>query len=150
MWSVHLTRHALLMLHSTDGCHKSSRVSRENCQSSQRFIHHGGGAGVDGLNASKLESVQDLRSVLVGGACVEAGTPLSWNPSWLIRVDRKAPRSRHLKMTEDAMRAVHQQFTTALEGLTRQSAELQNELAQSRQQAANELDLCCHLPGTRC
>ena len=42
-------------------------------------------------------------------------------------------------MTEDAMRAMHQQFTTALEGLTRQNAELQNELTQSRQQAANEL-----------
>ena len=42
-------------------------------------------------------------------------------------------------MTEDAMRPMHQQFTTALDGLTRQNAELQNELAQSRQQAANEL-----------
>ena len=37
------------------------------------------------------------------------------------------------------MRAMHQQFTTALEGLTRQNTELQNELNQSRQQAANEL-----------
>ena len=37
------------------------------------------------------------------------------------------------------MRATHQQFTTALEGLTRQNTELQNELKQSRQQAANEL-----------
>ena len=42
-------------------------------------------------------------------------------------------------MTEDAMRAMHQQFTNALEGLTRQNLELQNELAQSRQRAANEL-----------
>ena len=42
-------------------------------------------------------------------------------------------------MTEDAMRAMHQQFTTALEGSTRENAELQNELTQSRQQAANEL-----------
>ena len=37
------------------------------------------------------------------------------------------------------MRAMHQQFTTAIEGLTRQDTELQNELNQSRQQAANEL-----------
>ena len=37
------------------------------------------------------------------------------------------------------MRAMHQQFTATLEGLARQNVELQNELAQSRQQAANEL-----------
>ena len=37
------------------------------------------------------------------------------------------------------MRAMHHHFTTALEGLTRQNTELQNELNQSRQQAANEL-----------
>ena len=42
-------------------------------------------------------------------------------------------------MSEDAMRAMHQQFTATLEGLARQNVELQNELAQSRQQAANEL-----------
>ena len=42
-------------------------------------------------------------------------------------------------MTEDAMRAMHQQFTATLEGLARQNVELQNELAQSRRQAANEL-----------
>ena len=42
-------------------------------------------------------------------------------------------------MTDDAMRAMHLQFTTALEGLTKQNAKLQYELAQSRQQAANEL-----------
>ena len=36
------------------------------------------------------------------------------------------------------MRAMHQQFTTALDGLT-QNTELKNELAQSRQQAAKEL-----------
>ena len=42
-------------------------------------------------------------------------------------------------MTKDAMRAMHQQFTTALEGLTRQNVELQNDLRQSRQQPANEL-----------
>ena len=42
-------------------------------------------------------------------------------------------------MAEDAMRTMHQQFTTALEGLTRQNTELKNELAHSRQQAANEL-----------
>ena len=34
------------------------------------------------------------------------------------------------------MRAMHQQFTTALAGLARQNAELQNELAESRQAAA--------------
>ena len=33
------------------------------------------------------------------------------------------------------MRAMHQQFTTALEGLTRRNAGLENELTQSRQQA---------------
>ena len=37
------------------------------------------------------------------------------------------------------MRAMDQQFTTALDGLTRQNTELQNVLAQSRQQAATEL-----------
>ena len=42
-------------------------------------------------------------------------------------------------MAEEAMRAMHQQFTTALDSLTRQNADLQAELAQSRQQAANEL-----------
>ena len=50
-----------------------------------------------------------------------------------------APRSRQSKMAEEAMRAMHQQFTTALESLTRQNTELQNELNQSRQQAANKL-----------
>ena len=67
-------------------------------------------------NASKLEPV------LVGGSS-----------------RLKAPRSRQSKMAEEAMRAMHQQFTTALEGLTRQNTELQNELNQGRQQAANEL-----------
>ena len=42
-------------------------------------------------------------------------------------------------MTEHAVRAMHQQFTIALEVLARQNTELQNELNQSRQQAANEL-----------
>ena len=42
-------------------------------------------------------------------------------------------------MAEEEMRAMHQQFTTALEGLARQNTELQNELNQRRQQAANEL-----------
>ena len=41
-------------------------------------------------------------------------------------------------MTEDALRAMHQQVTATLEGVARQNVELQNELAQSRQQAANE------------
>ena len=66
---------------------------------------------------------------------LQAGTRAGW---W-IRVDWKAPRSRHLEMAEEAMRAMHQQFTTALDSLTRQNTELQNELNQSRQQAANEL-----------
>ena len=39
-------------------------------------------------------------------------------------------------MTEDAMRAMHQQFMATLEGLPRQNVELLNELGQ---QAANEL-----------
>ena len=42
-------------------------------------------------------------------------------------------------MAEDAMRVMQQQFTTALDGLTRQNVDLQAELAQSRQQAASEL-----------
>ena len=42
-------------------------------------------------------------------------------------------------MTEDAMRAMHQQLTATLEGLAKQNVELENELAQSRQEAANEL-----------
>ena len=37
------------------------------------------------------------------------------------------------------MRAMYQQFTTALDSLTMGHAELQNELNQSRQQAGNEL-----------
>ena len=68
------------------GCclHKSSRVPSEKSHSWQRVIYHGGGAGVEGLNASRLESVQELRSVLVGRACVGGGTPLSWNPCRLV------------------------------------------------------------------
>ena len=42
-------------------------------------------------------------------------------------------------MSEDALRAMHQQFTATLARLAKQNVELQNELAQSRQQAANEL-----------
>ena len=71
----------------------------------------------------RRRDVSELAPVLVGG------------PESI----EKALRSRHLKMSEDAMRAMHQQFTATLEGLARQSVELQNELAQSRQQAANEL-----------
>ena len=54
---------------------------------------------------------------MVGGACVGGGrTSLSWNPCWLVDPSRlNAPRSRHLKMTEDAMTAMHQQFTATLE-----------------------------------
>ena len=37
------------------------------------------------------------------------------------------------------MRAMHQQFTATLEGLASRNVELQNELAKSRQLAANEL-----------
>ena len=93
--------------------HKSSRVSGEKSASSKRFICHGIEAGVDGLNASKLESE------LV-------------DPSRL---------ERHLvpDTSRWPKRAMHQQFTTALEGLTRRNAGLENELTQSRQQAANEL-----------
>ena len=42
-------------------------------------------------------------------------------------------------MTEDAMRAMQQQCTTALDSLTRQNVDLQAELAQNRQQVASEL-----------
>ena len=59
-------------------------------------------------------------------------TSLSWNLCWLVD-------PRHPKVSEDAMRAMHQQFTATLEGLARQNVEFQNELAQSRQPAANEL-----------
>ena len=41
--------------------------------------------------------------------------------------------SRHPKTTEDAMRAMHQQFTATLE-VARQNVELQNELAALRQE----------------
>ena len=70
------------------------------------------------MNATKLESV------LVGGS---------------ESIERHLPHSRQSKMAEDAMRAMHQQFTTELEGLARQNVEVQNELNQSRQQASNEL-----------
>ena len=42
-------------------------------------------------------------------------------------------------MAEEAVRALQQQFATALDGLTRQNVDLQAELAKSRQQAASEL-----------
>ena len=44
-----------------------------------------------------------------------------------------------MTVAEDAMRAMQQQFTTALDSLTRQNVDLQVELAQSRQQAASEV-----------
>ena len=58
-----VTRHACVghMLHSTDWLSLKSYESQK-IHSSQRFIDHGCGAGVDGLNASKLQSV------LAGGA----------------------------------------------------------------------------------
>ena len=69
-----------------------------------------------------------------------------WNASKLepVLVGGSESIERHFvpdssKMAEDAMRAMHQLFTATLEGLARQNVELQNELAQSRQQAANEL-----------
>ena len=40
---------------------------------------------------------------------------------------------------EEALRQMQQQFTTALEGLSRQNAELQAELEQTRQAAASGL-----------
>ena len=59
-------------------------------------------------------------------------TPLSWKPCWLVDPSREVDRK--------CLRAMHQQlFTAALEWLDKQNVELQNELAQSRQQAANEL-----------
>ena len=42
-------------------------------------------------------------------------------------------------MVEEAIRTMQQHFTSALDGLTRHNSELQAELAQSRQQAVNEL-----------
>ena len=67
----------------------------------------------------------------------------SWSARW-----RKtglvwlAPRSRHLSTAtpEEAMRAMQQQFTSALDSLTRQNVDLQAELARNRQQAASELE----------
>ena len=41
-------------------------------------------------------------------------------------------------MAEEAIRTVQQQFTTALDDLTRQNVELQAEVAQNRRQAASE------------
>ena len=41
-------------------------------------------------------------------------------------------------MAEEAIRTIQQQFTMALDGLTRRNSELQDAVAQSRQQAANE------------
>ena len=42
-------------------------------------------------------------------------------------------------MAEEAIRTMQRQFKSALDGQTTQNTELQAELAQSRQQAANEL-----------
>ena len=42
-------------------------------------------------------------------------------------------------MAEDAIRAMQQQFKSALDNVTRQNVDLQAELAQNRQQAASEL-----------
>ena len=42
-------------------------------------------------------------------------------------------------MAEEAVRGMQQQFTTALDSLTRQNVDLQAELGQNRQQAASEL-----------
>ena len=53
-------------------------------------------------------------------------------------------------MAEDAMRAMHQQFTTTLEGLARQNVELQNELAQSRQAASSERACSTQIGSPRC
>ena len=58
-----------------------------------------------------------------------------------VLLTQKAPRSqnRWMAMAEEAIRTMQQQFTSALDGLTQQNSELQAEVAQSRQQAANEL-----------
>ena len=49
-------------------------------------------------------------------------------------------RARHLwtTMAQEAMRAMQQQFTTALDSWTRQNIDLQAELVQGRQQGASE------------
>ena len=44
-----------------------------------------------------------------------------------------------VNMAEEAIRAMQEQFSVALEGLTRQSADLQAELTQRRQQAPNQI-----------
>ena len=44
-----------------------------------------------------------------------------------------------MAVVEEALRQMQQQFTTALEGLSRQSAELQADLEQNRQAAASGL-----------
>ena len=76
-------------------------------RSIHRRIYHGCGAGVDGLNASKLESEQELRSVLAGGACVGGGTLLSWNSSWLIRVDCSFPTLQDDRRCYESNASVH-------------------------------------------
>ena len=42
-------------------------------------------------------------------------------------------------MAEEAIRAMQRQFSAALEGLTRQNADLKADLTQRRQQAPNEI-----------
>ena len=83
-----------------------------NCHSSRRFICHGSGA----------DSVFELNEL----NRVEA-------TSFPTPLDGDVGRSHH------AIRTMQQQFTSALDGLTQQNSELQAEVAQSRQQAANEL-----------
>ena len=114
--------------------HKSSRVSSEKSATSQRFLYDVCGAGVTVFNASKLEicagwwswrydlNVCKLESELV-------------DPCRLKGTSFPTPRDGGRSHESDAS-TIHD---CAVEGLTRQHTELQNELNQSRQQAANEL-----------
>ena len=43
-------------------------------------------------------------------------------------------------MAEEPMRTMQQQFTSALDSLSRQNVDVQAELARNRQQAAGELE----------
>ena len=77
----------------------------------------------------------------VGGVtCVGDGTSLSWNLCWL--VDQSRLKGTSFPTPEDVRRC-YENDASAVHGhagrLARQNVALQNELAQSRQQAANEL-----------
>ena len=90
-------------------------MSRHACIGHMRFTHRGSGAGVDGLNASKLESELVNPSRLKG---TSFPTPQD---------DRRCHESNASTVHDCAGRFDQAECGTA------------DELAQSRQQAANEL-----------